>query len=139
MGQRKTKTLQASLIDFCFFLPIPAGWDHPCQSVTSVVTFFPTAPRPLFAHKQACMWFLKNSAPFSSQMTSIRRSKPFFDMARSALSRVARAARKRWVFRIPCKPACEVIGKTQRQLGSPKHSLAEYPCLSVTSVVKKPI
>jgi hypothetical protein len=29
MGQDKAKTLQASLIDFRFFLPIPASWDHP--------------------------------------------------------------------------------------------------------------
>ncbi len=28
MGQDKPKTLQASLIDFRFFLPIPACWDH---------------------------------------------------------------------------------------------------------------
>ncbi len=38
-GRSKTKTLQASLIDFSFFLPIPAGWDHPCQSGKSVVDF----------------------------------------------------------------------------------------------------
>jgi len=29
MGQDKPKTLQANLIDFRFFLPIPACWDHP--------------------------------------------------------------------------------------------------------------
>ena len=28
VGQNKAKTLQASLINFCFFLPIPACWDH---------------------------------------------------------------------------------------------------------------
>ncbi len=28
IGQSKTKALQAGLQDFCFFLPIPAGWDH---------------------------------------------------------------------------------------------------------------
>jgi len=27
------KTLQASLIDFRFFLPIPAGWDHLTRSL----------------------------------------------------------------------------------------------------------
>ena len=32
LGRAKTKTLQAGLIDFCLFLPIPVGWDihaHP--------------------------------------------------------------------------------------------------------------
>ena len=49
MGQGKTKTLQAGLQDFCFFLPIPARWDHPCPSAKSVVSSSPTAPRPLVA------------------------------------------------------------------------------------------
>ncbi len=31
-GRAKTKTLQASLINFCFFLPIPACWDHLTRS-----------------------------------------------------------------------------------------------------------
>jgi hypothetical protein len=34
MGQKKAKTLQASLIDFRFFLPIPACWDLlPCSRI----------------------------------------------------------------------------------------------------------
>jgi hypothetical protein len=37
---------------------------------------------------------LQKSAALASQMTSIERVKPFFDMARNALSRAARAARK---------------------------------------------
>jgi hypothetical protein len=32
MGQEKPKTPQASLIDFSFFLPIPACWDHLTRS-----------------------------------------------------------------------------------------------------------
>jgi hypothetical protein len=51
MGQGKTKTLQAGLQDFCFFLPIPAHWDHPCPSEPSVVSCSPTAPSPWVAQK----------------------------------------------------------------------------------------
>jgi hypothetical protein len=43
MGQDKTKTLQAGLQDFRFFLRIPDLWDHPCPSEKSVVSFPPTA------------------------------------------------------------------------------------------------
>jgi hypothetical protein len=46
---QKTKSLQASLIDFCFFLPISAGWDHPRQSGISGITCSPTAQRQLVA------------------------------------------------------------------------------------------
>ena len=45
---------------------------------------------------------------------------------REALSRAARAASKWWVFRIPCKLACEGVGKTHRQLGLSKREPAEY-------------
>ena len=83
------------------------------------------------------IWFRKKSAPFASQMTSIGRSKPFFDMARSALSRFSREARKRRVISSPCKLACEGVGKTHRQLGLLKREPAEHPCLSELSVVEK--
>jgi hypothetical protein len=34
------------LQDFCFFLPIPACWDHRCPSAKSVVSSSPIAPGP---------------------------------------------------------------------------------------------
>ena len=63
MGQGKTKTLQAGLPDFCFFLPIPAGWDHPCQK--SVVSSSPTAPRPWVAEMKIVT--KRGGDPFSPQ------------------------------------------------------------------------
>jgi hypothetical protein len=66
MGQGKTKTLQSGLPDFCFFLPIPAGWDHPCPSEKSVVSSSPTAPRPWVAQKKNVA--IRGTDPFTAPL-----------------------------------------------------------------------
>jgi len=48
-GRPKQKLRKRACQIFAFFLPIPACWNHPCPSELSVVSSFPTAPRPWVA------------------------------------------------------------------------------------------